>query len=185
MDKSEDKEIKIIPLSVLLHNKALSLILNNDLQSFKCDKNSDEEFFLHENAVKFEQRNKSRTYLVYNRDFSFLLGYFTVAFKSIDLKDVSKTKIKQITAGENVDTYSAYLIGHLAKNSAYSTYLNGKILLDEALNIIVRAQDFIGGRLVYLDCKDESKLKSFYTENDFTYFNTSKQTGLMQYYKKI
>ena len=175
----------IIPLSELLKtDEALSLV-ERALASFKCEKNFDEEDFLHNKAIQYERSNKARTYLVFDETYHHLLGYFTVAFKSIDLKNVSKSKRKDMTAGEVVETYSAYLIGHIAKNSKTETGLEGTQLLQHAKNVIAEARDLVGGRLIYIDCKNIEKLKSFYSKNGFKYFKTSEKTGLLQYYMKI
>ncbi len=179
------REEPIIPLSELLKiDGALSLV-ERALSSFKCEKNSDEEDFLHNKAISYERHNKARTYLVYDDSYLHLLGYFTIAFKSIDLKNISKTKRKDMTAGEDVEAYSAYLIGHIAKNSDLHTDLKGTQLLQYAKSVIAEARDLIGGRLIYIDCKDIEKLKTFYLDNGFKYFNTSEKTGLLQYYFKI
>lgn len=179
------REEPIIPLSELIKtDEALSLV-ERALTSFKCIKNFDEEDFLHNKAIQYERSNKARTYLVYDESYLHLLGYFTIAFKSIDLKNVSKTKRKDMTAGEDVEVYSAYLIGHIAKNSEINADLKGTQLLQHAQSVIAEARDLIGGRLIYIDCKDIEKLKTFYLENGFKYFNTSEKTGLLQYYFKI
>lgn len=185
MAGSSWRQEAIIPLSELLKtDEALSLV-ERALVSFKCEKNSDEEDFLHNKAIQYERSNKARTYLVFDESYQHLLGYFTVAFKSIDLKNVSKSKRKDMTAGEDVETYSSYLIGHIAKNSDTETGLEGTQLLQHAKNVIAEARDLIGGRLIYIDCKDIEKLKFFYLKNGFKYFNTSEKTGLLQYYLKI
>lgn len=179
------REEPIIPLSELLKNDEVLSLVERTLLSFRCEKNSDEEDFLHNKAILYERRNKARTYLVFDNNYNNLLGYFTVAFKSIDLQNVSETKKKDMTAGENVETYSAYLIGHIAKNSNSYINIDGDQLLQEAKNVIAEARDLIGGRLIYIDCKDIEKLKCFYLKNGFKYFNTSEKTGLLQYYLKI
>ncbi len=179
------REEPIIPLSELLKiDGALSLV-ERALSSFRCEKNSDEEDFLHNKAIFYERNNKARTYLVYDDSYIHLLGYFTIAFKSIDLKNISKTKRKDMTAGEDVEVYSSYLIGHIAKNSNMNTDLTGAHLLHHAKSVIAEARDLIGGRLIYIDCKDIEQLKTFYLNNGFKYFNTSEKTGLLQYYFKI
>lgn len=169
---------------LLKENEAKSFI-DSALSSFKCHKSEDEEIFLHEKAVPYENMNKARTFLVYNKDYTLLLGYFTLAFKSIELQNVSKDLKKRLTAGESAETYAAFLIGHLAKNDGHKDLIDGSVLLEEAINIILQAQELVGGRLMYIDCKDIKRLKEFYEKNGFVCFKTSEQTGLLQYYKKI
>ena len=186
MAERAGQEINIIPLSLILKESKSVSVLDNALFSFKCPKNKDEENFLHNKAKKYETANKARTYLIYNQEYSHLLGYFTLAFKSVELKNISKEKRKRITAGEpETETYAAFLIGHLAKNNDYKDEIDGVTLLEEATSVILQAQDLVGGRLMYIDCKQEKKVQAFYENNGFVYFNTSKKTGLLQYYKKI
>ncbi|MCM1441705.1 MAG: hypothetical protein NC131_21220 [Roseburia sp.] len=178
---------KTVPLNYLIkafNQSGVSLDkLRETLFTFKCEKNHDEEDFLHNKAIKFESTNKARTFLLL--DGNKIAAYFSLAFKSIDLAEVSKQRIKEITAGEsNVVTYSAYLIGHIAKSDDIHNKI-GYEILDEASSLITVAQKYVGGRLVYIDCKDEVKLSEFYENYGFKYFKTSEQTGLNQYYKKI
>lgn len=154
--------------------KALSL--------FKCNKNLDEQKFINKEAIFFERHNKARTYLLI-RD-SVIIAYFSIAFKSIDLVTISNSKKKSMTGGEQVNTYSSYLIGHLAKDDNVEEKML-PVLLDNAMSLIYEAQAIVGGRLVYLDCKNEPKLIKMYEDYGFEYFGTSQKTKLRQYYKKI
>lgn len=158
----------------------------DDLQrvfsSFSCVKNADEEDFLLNKAINFEQRNKARTYLV--MDEKGIAAYFSVAIKTIDLSMVKLNKKKDMLAGETANSYSAFLIGHIAKHDRVTEPL-GKFMLDNAIGLLLRAQKIVGGRLVYLDCKDIESLKALYENYGFKYFQTSPDTNLLQYYKKL
>lgn len=163
-------------------NEASLELLREALKLFKCTKNSDEEDFLHNKAIDFEIHNKARTYLLV--DNNKVIAYFSLAFKSIDLSEVSGELKKDITAGnKSVTTYSAYLIGHIAKADTVKARL-GYALLDSAIDLILDAQKIVGGRLVYLDCKNNEKLISFYSNYGFKHFKTS-PFGLEQFYKRI
>ena len=64
------REESIIPLSELLKtDEALSLV-ERVLLSFKCEKNFDEEDFLHSKAIHYERKNKARTYLVFDDSYN-------------------------------------------------------------------------------------------------------------------
>ena len=169
----------------LLEENGVSLdVLRETLSTFKCKKNLDEEDFLRKKAIDYEKQNKARTYVLFNENGE-IAGYFSLAFKSIDLKPVTPSKVKAMTAGEsNVETYSAFLIGHIAKNDTVKQKV-GNTILEMAENLLLEAQKIVGGRLVYLDCKDEPKLKEFYESNNYKYFNKSEVSGLLQYYKKL
>lgn len=188
-NRRECKEVDIEIVSLrskieeLEKSKASLDILREALLRFKCSKNQDEEDFLHNKAIKFEKQRKARTYLIIEKGLP--IAFFSLSFKSIDLLNLSQSKRKDMTAGEeDADTYSAYLIGHLAKSDNIS-YIMGNYILDAAIDLILEAQKIVGGRLVYLDCKNEEKLKKLYTSYGFKFFNISKKTGLYQYYLKI
>lgn len=153
------------------------------LACFNCRLNADEEDFLREKAITYENQNKARTFLV--ADEKGIRAYFTLAFKSIDLKNVSNSFKKTLTAGEsNADSYPVFLIGHIAKDDSVIEHI-GDDILQSALDLLLEAQKIVGGRLVYLDCRNEEKLKRFYERNGFKFFNTSSKSGLLQYYKKL
>lgn len=180
-------KLKIISLRSLLNHVTNETSLNKlreVLFQFKCNKKDlDEEDFLHNKAITFEKTKKARTYLVINN--SQIVAFFSLSFKSIDLQSFSKSKIKELTAGEtDATTYSAFLIGHIAKSDDIKQPM-GDYLLDMAFDLLESAQEIIGGRLVYLDCKDKPKIKKLYENYGFKYFNTSEKTKLLQYYIKI
>ena len=179
-------QLEIVPLGLLLkvaEKEQASLdSLRGALLRFQCPKNSDEENFIHAKAIPFEQRNKARTFLIVCKNK--IVAYFSLAIKSLDLQNLSKSKIKELTAGENVETYSAYLIGHIAKCDDFKIPILDYIM-DITLDLIELAQKIVGGRLLYLDCKNEPKLTRLYESYGFKYFNTSEKTGLLQYYFKI
>ena len=185
MDASSWREEPIIPLLSLIQTEEALSEIERALKTFKCKINIDEQDFIQNKAIVFERENRARTYLVYDITYTKLLGYFTVAFKSIELNNISKNKRKVITAGESTEVYAAYLIGHVAKNCRFKDEITGKQLLEYSKNVIAEARDLVGGRIIYIDCKDNEKLKDFYEENGFKYFKTSEKTGLLQFYKKI
>ena len=158
--------------------------LHNRLRLFhSAPGGHDEELFLEKNAIPFETSGKARTYMVIKGND--ILGFFSLSVKSIDLADVSKTKVKNMTAGEtNARSYASYLIGHLAR-SASTRAGYGETLFNHAMALIEKAQRIVGGRIVYLDCKDIQSLRVSYEKRGFSYFRTSPQTGLCQYYMKL
>ena len=180
------EQYQIIPLSVLLsvaQNEGVVNKVNTLLFSFKCEKNVEEQIFLQQKAILFENQNKARTYLIFSKNE--LVAYFSLSFKSIEFSNVSNSRKKIMTAGEvDANTYSGYLIGHIAKSDVVP-YKLGSYIMDSAFDRFLKAQNIIGGRLVYLDCKDDEKLKKLYEHLGFTYFQTSSKTGLLQYYKKL
>lgn len=142
------------------------------LSTFRCEKDFDIEEFLTKStkAIALEKANMAKTYLVYDRDYAeekgqlLLLGYFTLAVKIFMFNEnLSKEKRKKLLGMSSSATayVPGYLIGQLAKNSDAMQRSNEKInlheLLKAAIQRIVAAQQYVGGRFVFLDCKKANK----------------------------
>ena len=157
--------------------------LHEILSEFSCNKNTDVERFLKEQAVEFTKKNQSVTYLVFSDEDASLVGYFTLAVKPISVKAerFSNTMNRKIARVGNYDeengTYnlSAYLVAQLGKN--FTEKANGKVsgrqLLQAALDTIKELQYMIGGMVVFLETEDKEPLLRFYEEkNGFKRFDT-------------
>lgn len=166
------------PLKEIIYNddnKTLSderiAILDKVFSSFKCSqKNQDVEKFLIKNAIDFEKRRISSTFLIFNDEALnngtlILDAFFTLSLKVfVFSEEASNTDKKK--AGAKNDSVPAYLIGQLARAENTKNGL-GKETLIEAIAYIKKAQYYVGGRLVYLDCKDD--LIEYYTKQGFKF----------------
>lgn len=153
-------------------------ILNN----YKCELNKDVEYFLKEKAIEFSKQDLSRTYIVMSqyKDKDVIVGYFAIANKTTNVKKVklSDTKRKKLLKFAIYDKESkSYnvtlpLIGQLGKNynNNYDKLISGDVLLKLACEKIKKAQELMGGRFVFLECEDKSKLVEFYESNGFVCF---------------
>lgn len=154
------------------------------VSDFSCPYDKDIEYFLTHKAVSFEKAEyqSSKTYLVgfvnSKQKFS-LCGYYTLSNKPFILsEDLSKSKRKSLTGGKtNQDVISAVLIGQLSKNynNALNYTIDGSDLLAFAIETIFEVYNSVGLDLVYLECKDEPKLKDFYSRNHFELYVNSKK----------
>lgn len=134
--------------------------------------NEDIEIFLKKNAIQFAREKKSITYLVLDRNTYLLLGYFTLAHKTIEIPEsvLSKTKKKRIERyarfNETLNAYpvSAFLIAQFGKNYALDEgeRISGNDLMHLADKELYEIQHRIGSGVKYLDCLDNSKLIDFY-----------------------
>ena len=134
--------------------------------------NEDIEIFLKNNAIQFAKEKKSITYLVVDEEEVSLLGYFTLAHKTIEIPEsvLSKTKKKRIERyarfNEVLNAYpvSAFLIAQFGKNYALDEgeRISGNDLMHLADKELYEIQHRIGGGVKYLDCLDNSKLIDFY-----------------------
>lgn len=124
-----------------------------------------------------EEADKTRTYLVldeeniYNENENFrILAYFSLSTKSIQIaRKVAKSKVREFDGiNKNAENIDCYLIGQLGKNEIYKDIINGKIILDSAIDIIETIKSFIGRRVILVESVDDEKVIQFYINNGFT-----------------
>lgn len=158
--------------------------LQSIISDFSCPLNNDVQTFLTEKAVEFSKQGISATYLVFAsyRKNPVLAGYFTLALKvfHIGLKQarISNTLKKRIRRfsiyNEDIkrDIVAAPLIAQIGKNytNGYNDLISGDELLQLACDTVADAQRLLGGRFVYLECEDTSRLLEFYESNGFYNF---------------
>lgn len=152
------------------------------LSEFSCERNSDVEKFLKNSAIEFTKKNQSVTYLVFSVEDGELLGYFTIALKSLTVRGetVSNTvkrkllRISEMDEQSQTYTMSAYLIAQLGKNFANGAdkRITGEELLEAAWNKIEEIQYRAGGVVAFLEANNEDKLLDFYIDNRFQQFDT-------------
>lgn len=149
-------------------------------EDFSCPLNVEIEKFLREKAVQSMHLGSSVTYLVYDKQTSALLGYFTLMLKpfSIAKSMLSKTKCRMLErlAREDKGSFTAavYLIAQIGKNFALDERLriHGDELLKLAFERLYAAKDYVGGKLVLVerDVKSPELLK-FYSRWNFQSWN--------------
>ena len=159
------------------------------LSQFFCPLNRDVQTFLHNNAIEFAKQSISSTHLVTasHRDKLVIVGYFTLANKHIIVADngMSNTQKRKINKFGIYDSdrkgyrISAPLIAQLGKNysNGYNKLITGDELLYLACKQVAQVQEIIGGKIVYLECEDNSKLIDFYTSNGFVNFGKRQLDG--------
>lgn len=165
-----------------LIKKSGEALVTSLLSAFLCPPNPDVEHFLHHNAINFSKQGIAVTYLVFieTADFSHFVGYFSLANKIIQFKDVEMSnRTKKLICrfsdfNSATDTYSlpAPLIAQFGKNFAANENLmiTGTELMKIALSQVAYIQSLIGGRAVYLECENIQALLNFYQLNGFTIF---------------
>lgn len=158
-------------------------VLDSMLSEYSCPLNPSIEHFLHGNAIEFAKRGISVTYLVTTIQDGRLkmLGFFTLANKIIELNrgQISRRtermvqRFGELNTTTNTYSISAPLIAQFGKNYAdgLDTLISGNELMVIALRQVQAVQKLIGGRAVYLECEDNEKLYSFYTDMGYTEFD--------------
>lgn len=146
------------------------------ISNFICEWNKDIQDFLHNSAIRFEQANRSRTYLIIdeersNSDSLYIYAYFTIAIKHMEISEsVSGSKRKKLDGiSKEAESVICYLIGQLGKNDFFRYEIEGKEILDYAMSLISDIFDKIGGRFVLVECENEPKLIQFYEDNGFQF----------------
>ena len=167
-------------------------LLQIPINNFSCTKDLSVQHFLTDLAIKYEEKNKTRTYLILNEDelnnnkIIIILGYFSIALQVLEIPDTtSKTKIKKIDGlsssrhDELILTHPVYLIGQIAKNDSCSVTI-GKTIIDMALDIIKTSQGCVGGRIVLIECEEKTKLIEFYNTSGFEILQKDKNDRMLQ-----
>lgn len=159
---------------------------------FKCEKDPDIENFIKDKAIIYERKAKSRTYLIFDEEAILagkfrLLAYFAIAMQTLKIPEgTSPSQIRRLDGlytrkGDGLITeIPAFLIGQLGKNDLYTGEIAGDEIIDYALSVILRAQEIIGGRIVFIECQDKLELKEFYSSNGFKVFRQDPDDKLIQ-----
>ena len=141
------------------------------LQEFECERNSEIEIFLKNNAIDFAKRKISVTHLILD-DNGQIAAYFNLTHKpsNISSLSLSKSAIKTLSRYAILDrdsnsfNISAFLIAQFGKNSAYngSRNISGNKLMDFCFEILESVQKQVGGGIAFLECEDKKQLLNFY-----------------------
>ncbi len=137
------------------------------LSTFKCTKDSDLEEFLHEKAIIYEERGRSRTYLILDPDHeNRILAYYTLSLTEIMVpkeNSLSNTTVRRMDLDDGKTV--GYLIGQLAKDDSVEEHV-GHDLIDMAIGKLHVSFMQNGGRVICIDCK--GPLLDFYKNEGFT-----------------
>jgi len=173
---------KVISLNDMINNLEEERI-TSILSSFSCPLNEDVTDFLLHKSVIFDKQSISRTKLVFTsfKKQLVLVGYFTLAYKdfTIPQRVLSRNlrdRIKKFGSyNSDIKAYkiSAPLIAQLGKNftNEYNKLITGDELLNIACKCIKEVQLNIGGKIVYVECEDKTRLIEFYESNGFVRFS--------------
>ncbi|MGL4913566.1 MAG: hypothetical protein ACRC3Y_14175 [Romboutsia sp.] len=162
------------------------------ISSFKCEQDSDIEYFLKEKSIEYEKKSKGKTYFMVDElnlqnGILEIVAYFTLAIQVLKVPDEysnrKRTKLDGISAKRNnkpISEFPVYLIGQLAKNDNYKNKISGSEVIENALAMILKAQHAVGGRIVLVECFDNEKLIKFYIENGFEIINKDSMVQLIR-----
>jgi hypothetical protein len=165
-------DLELIPLQNQIKNSRPEL-LDKKIEEFCCAKDPDVESFLKKNAVKYERSGISRTYLyvLENEERSHIVAYFSVGITATSFEGVSTSRKSKVLGGtpgrDSQDHFGGIIIGEVGRNDRYSgDDLSGREMIADAEEIIEQGRNFLGGKIVYLDCREA--LIKFYERNGYT-----------------
>ena len=94
---------------------------------------------------------------------------------------ISKSAVKKIDGfRSDVSATEAVLIGQLGKNYNCGHKIDGKTIIDYALDDVYRVQNIIGGRVVFLECGNNEKIVKFYENNGFIFLQNNFKNDYLQ-----
>lgn len=186
---------EIVPLKSLIKTRKDKELLVIQLRGFSCSRDSQLEKYIHEQAIPYEIKGLSRTYLVYDVSKAAFVAapsiaaFFTLAITATDYSEISKGKREKVLGskpGRNTfDAFGGILIGQLARDDRYGAdFIDGEALLQECEAYIEMGRQYIGGRIVYLDCK-EALVKTYQKSHYKLLTNDPSPEGYYKMYKVL
>jgi hypothetical protein len=175
MDRLQfDEAFSLFSLSEIIQSTNSNRKVKQLLETFTCTKNSDLQDFLHHRAVTFEKNLRSRSYLYIANGTQEVVAYFTVTINTLHTEGISP-KVVKILDGYKDDIVSipCFLIGQLGKSDMYEPRKIGEFILDDAIEMIDKSQNTLGGRFILLDAINVGKVIEFYKDNAFFPIETS------------
>ncbi|MDR1358042.1 MAG: hypothetical protein LBJ48_01605 [Coriobacteriales bacterium] len=137
--------------------------LNAQFKEFCCVRDEDVQTFIRDRAIRYERSGLSRTYFyVTDRETeeTDVAAYFSVAITSVDYTRVSRARREKVlgsTPGRvNRDHFGGLLIAQIARDDRFNeSVISGTELIEACEEIIELGRNYLGGRVIYLDCKEE------------------------------
>jgi hypothetical protein len=166
-------------------------LLEDKLREFSCAMDSDVETFIRSKAIDYEKAGYSRTFIYEAKDkgVASIAAYFTVAITSVSFADVSRSRKSKVLGGypgrDSLDHFAGLLIAQLARADGVSKeVITGQQLIENAEEVIEQGRRFLGGKVIYLDCKEP--LVEFYENNGYVLINNEPHSrGLYKMFKAL
>jgi hypothetical protein len=169
MDRLQfDESFSLFPLSEIIQSTNSNRKVKRLLETFTCTKNADLQDFLHNKAVTFEKNLRSRTYLYVANDTQEVVAYFTITISALHTEGISPEVIEILDGYKNdILSIPCFLIGQLGKSDMFEPRKIGEFILGDAIEMIDKSQNTLGGRFILLDAINVEKVIKFYKDNAF------------------
>jgi hypothetical protein len=163
-----DESFSLFSLSEIIQNTNSVRRVKKLLETFSCTRNIDLQDFLYNKAVTFEKNLRSRTYLYIDNTTQEVVAYFTITISTLHTDSISPEVIKLLDGyKDDVASIPCFLIGQLGKSDKFEPRKIGEYILDDAIEIIDRSQQSLGGRFILLDAINKEQVIKFYEANAF------------------
>lgn len=175
--KSQNPELTS---SKIIRKKARAIFCEIASQKISFGQNIDLQSYLECDALVMELSNRSKNFIVVNAE-NFQkteewLGLITLTLKVFDISEFDvQTKKELLMTGKsakNIEHIPGILIAQLGKNTHFDNPIKGRDLLRLALEMIVTAQSFIGGKMVFLDSVNNPKIINLYKSFGFVEYDS-------------
>lgn len=163
-----------------IRKKARAIFCEIASQKISFGQNIDMQSYLECDALVMELSHRSKNFIVVNAD-NFeeteeWLGLITLTLKVFDISEIDvRTKKELLMTGKsakNIEHIPGILIAQLGKNTLFDNPIKGSDLLRLALEMIVTAQSFIGGKMVFLDSVNNPKIINLYKSFGFVEYDS-------------
>lgn len=140
----------------------------------KGEKN-DVESFLKEKSIVFENADQARTYLIFQNELNpKLLAYFSLSNKCLELSTyIGRKQLKDLSGHHFFINrpLPAILIGQISENYSITVsngkLINGSEIIKTIFITLKEIYQFSPFRIIYLECKNDTKLINFYSKHGF------------------
>ena len=163
-----------------IRKKARAIFCEIVSQKILFGQNTDMQNYLEYDALVMELSHRSKNFIVVNDD-NFeeteeWLGLITLTLKVFDISGIDvQTKKELLMTGKSVKSIEhipGILIAQLGKNTLFENPIKGRDLLRLALEMIVTAQSFIGGKMIFLDSVNNPKIINLYKSFGFVEYDS-------------
>jgi len=186
-------KVDIKPLAELLDGGFSKSAIRKAFSRFSCERDPDVSLFLKAHAVQNEATGASRTYLALSSDALDadrldVVAFATVAIAVTDYTDIDLDRRLQIMGRvpgvEHANFFPGYLVAQLARDDRYThDDFDASELLPFVEGLMRVSVGVVGGRMAYLDCKEE--LLSYYRMQGFEPLYYDEGRGLHKLVKPL
>lgn len=160
-DRGERLSYDVFSLASIRGDEQLTVLdtaVRESLSKFECGRSEHLQRFARERVDHWEAHGHLRTYvmIVPTADGIEVAALFAVGMAMLDLTQAADRTKRRLMGNVTTERTGAYSIAELARDDRYSSaQLPGPVILDEAKNIIKKAQPLVGGRFVVVDSRLE------------------------------